>query len=63
MADPELVFIIDEAIKSMNNRQGFRSGFYLRAAYDYVHSIDSTTLEIALENYQELINQTENPED
>lgn len=52
--DPKLVFMIDEAVKSMENKEGFLSGFYLRAAYDYIHSIKSTTLEIALENYEEL---------
>jgi hypothetical protein len=52
MHDPKLVFMINEAIQSMEAHQGIRCGFYLRAAHDYIHSkTDSTKLEIALENY------------
>lgn len=57
MTDPILKFFIDEAVKSMEERdQGRRSALYLRAAHDHIHDRkpeDSTILEIALESFHE----------
>jgi len=47
----ELTFLIDEAVKSMEKHEGIRSALYLRAAHDYIHNIQSITLEVCLENY------------
>jgi hypothetical protein len=49
--DLKLVYMLDEAVSSMKKGEGIRSGFYLRAAYNYVHGINSNEVEIALENY------------
>lgn len=56
MYDPKLVFMIDEAVKSMENREGFRSALYLRAAHDYIHNVKSVGLEICIENFEEIDN-------
>ena len=56
MTDSILKFFIDEAVKSMEKREGHRSALYLRAAHDHIHGRrpeDSTILEIALESFQE----------
>jgi hypothetical protein len=53
--DPKLVFMIDEAVKSMENHEGYRCSFYLRAASDYIHSIQSNKVEIALEDYEDFV--------
>jgi hypothetical protein len=47
----KLAFLIDEAVKSMENNQGTRCALYLRASHDYIHNIQSTILEVCLENY------------
>lgn len=47
----KLTFLIDEAVKSMENHQGSRTALYLRAAHDLIHNIHSTALEVCLENY------------
>jgi hypothetical protein len=48
--------MIDQSIYSMERNEGIRAGFYIRAAHDFIHGIKSNTLEITLENYEELKN-------
>lgn len=44
---------LDEAVKSMDNNQGFRAGLYLRALSDYINRRKTTNLEVVMDSYRE----------
>lgn len=44
-----LVYLIDQAVLSMDGGEGYRAGMYPRAAHDCIHGKDSDDLRICLE--------------
>lgn len=50
-----LVFMLDESDKSFAENMGIRGSAYLNAAKDYARGIENSFIEIAKENYKELV--------
>ena len=50
--DPRLLYLLDEAVKSMDARAGIRAGMYIRAAHDFAHGRQSNALDICLEMFE-----------
>lgn len=50
--DARLLFMIDEAIKSMKAGQGCRTGLYIQALHDFAHGKKTAALDVCMDSYE-----------